>query len=38
VDKALVILSGDIKTPPMSGAARRETGELLRRLQDRRRA
>lgn len=33
MDKPLVILSGEIKTPPMSAAARRETGDLLRRLQ-----
>src|SRR5688572_13593406 len=32
-DKLLVILSGEIKTPPMSMAARRETGFLLRLLQ-----
>jgi phage-related protein len=32
-DKSLVILSGQIKTPPLSKAARRETGFLLRLLQ-----
>jgi phage-related protein len=32
-DKALVILSGEIKTPPLSAAARVEAGYLLRRLQ-----
>ena len=32
-DKPLVILSGAIKTPPLSGAARLEAGYLLRRLQ-----
>ena len=32
-DKPLVILAGEIKTPPMSVAARREAGVLLRRLQ-----
>jgi phage-related protein len=32
-DKALVILSGEIKTPPLSTEARREAGVLLRRLQ-----
>jgi phage-related protein len=31
--KALVILSGDIKTPPLSRAARREIGYLIRQLQ-----
>jgi phage-related protein len=31
--KALMILRGEIKTPPMSESARRETGFLLRRLQ-----
>jgi hypothetical protein len=31
--KALMILQGEIKTPPMSESARRETGFLLRRLQ-----
>jgi phage-related protein len=31
--KALYILKGEIKTPPMSEAARIETGWLLRRLQ-----
>lgn len=33
MDKALVILHGDIKTPPMSEDARKETGYLLRLLQ-----
>jgi phage-related protein len=32
-DKSLVILSGEIKTPPMSRQARIEAGVLLRRLQ-----
>lgn len=32
-DKPLVILSGEIKTPPMSKQARIEAGVLLRRLQ-----
>jgi phage-related protein len=32
-DKTLVILSGEIKTPPLSEAARLEAGYLLRRLQ-----
>ena len=32
-DKSLVILSGEIKTPPISSAARIEAGYLLRRLQ-----
>ena len=31
--RPLMILRGEIKTPPMSEAARRETGFLLRRLQ-----
>ena len=31
--KSLMALKGEIKTPPMSEAARRETGFLLRRLQ-----
>jgi len=31
--KGLMVLQGEIKTPPMSEAARRETGFLLRRLQ-----
>ena len=31
--KSLMVLHGEIKTPPMSEAARRETGFLLRRLQ-----
>jgi phage-related protein len=31
---ALMILRGEIKTPPMSESARRETGFLLRRLQE----
>lgn len=34
-DKPLVILSGQIKTPPLSEAARLEAGYLLRRLQKR---
>jgi len=32
-DKELFILAGEIKTPPMSEAARVETGVLLRKLQ-----
>ncbi len=32
-DKTLLILSGEIKTPPMSAEARREAGFLLRSLQ-----
>lgn len=32
-DKSLVLLSGEIKTPPLSPEARREAGFLLRRLQ-----
>ena len=32
-DKTLVLLSGEIKTPPLSTEARREAGFLLRRLQ-----
>jgi phage-related protein len=32
-DKPLVILSGDIKTPPLSSRARIEAGYFLRRLQ-----
>ena len=32
-DRALLILSGEVKTPPMSREARLETGYLLRRLQ-----
>jgi phage-related protein len=32
-DKPLVWLSGEIKTPPMSSAARIESGFLLRKLQ-----
>src|SRR6266567_6991817 len=32
-DKSLMVLQGEIKTPPMSEAARRETGLFLRRLQ-----
>jgi phage-related protein len=32
-DKPLVILSGEIRTPPLSSAARIEAGYLLRRLQ-----
>ncbi len=31
--KSLMVLRGEIKTPPMSEAARREAGYLLRRLQ-----
>ena len=31
--KSLMVLRGEIKTPPMSEAARRETGFLIRRLQ-----
>ncbi len=31
--KSLMVLQGEIRTPPMSEAARRETGFLLRRLQ-----
>ncbi len=31
--KSLMVLEGEIRTPPMSEAARRETGFLLRRLQ-----
>jgi len=33
VEKALVILSGEIKTPPLSVPARREIGFLIRKLQ-----
>ena len=32
-DKPLVILSGEIKSPPLSSAARVEAGYLLRKLQ-----
>ena len=32
-DKPLIILSGEIRTPPLSEAARIEVGWLLRRLQ-----
>jgi phage-related protein len=32
-DKLLVWLHGEVKTPPLSSAARQETGYLLRRLQ-----
>lgn len=32
-EKALVILGGDIKTPPLSLTARREIGYLIRKLQ-----
>ncbi|GMQ79418.1 MAG: hypothetical protein BMS9Abin02_2006 [Anaerolineae bacterium] len=32
-DKQLFILTGGIKTPPMSKEARRTTGQLLRKLQ-----
>jgi hypothetical protein len=31
--KSLMVLKGEIQTPPLSEAARRETGFLLRRLQ-----
>jgi hypothetical protein len=33
VEKALVILSGEITTPPLSRSARREIGFLIRKLQ-----
>jgi phage-related protein len=33
IDKPLVWLSGEVKTPPFSAAARLEAGLLLRRLQ-----
>ena len=33
VEKALVILSGEIRTPPLSLTARREMGFLIRKLQ-----
>ncbi len=33
-DKPLVILSGEIKTPPLSHEARREIGFLIRKLQE----
>jgi phage-related protein len=33
VDKVLVILDGEIKTPPVSQEARREIGFLIRKLQ-----
>jgi len=33
VDKPLVWLHGEVRTPPLSTAARVETGVLLRRLQ-----
>jgi phage-related protein len=33
VDKPLLVLHGQVKTPPMSVQARRETGFLLRMLQ-----
>jgi phage-related protein len=33
VEKALVVLSGEIKTPPLSLTARREIGFLIRKLQ-----
>jgi phage-related protein len=33
LDKPLVILSGEIRTPPLSSSARIEAGYLLRRLQ-----
>ena len=32
-DKTLVVLSGEIKTPPLSKQARIDAGVLLRRLQ-----
>jgi phage-related protein len=32
-DKVLMILRGEVKTPPLSETARREAGFLLRRLQ-----
>ena len=32
-DKPLVWLHGEVKTPPLSSAARQETGYLLRKLQ-----
>ena len=32
-DKALVILSAEIKTPPLSHDARREIGFMIRKLQ-----
>lgn len=32
-EKVLILLRGEIKTPPMSGAARIEAGYLLRKLQ-----
>lgn len=32
-DKALIVLEGEIKTPPLSSSARIEAGFLLRRLQ-----
>lgn len=33
-DKQIILLHGDIKTPPLSEAARRETGYNLRQLQE----
>lgn len=33
VDKTLVLLAGEIKTPPVSQKARREIGLLIRKLQ-----
>ena len=33
VDKVLIVLEGEIKTPPMSRQARLEAGFLIRRLQ-----
>jgi phage-related protein len=32
-DKPLIILAGELKTPPMPGAARKEAGHLLRQVQ-----
>lgn len=32
-DKTLVVLHGEIKTPPLSAAARQEAGFLIRKLQ-----
>ena len=32
--KALIFLSGEIKTPPFSAAARQEAGDLLRQVQE----
>ena len=33
-EKELVLIAGEIKTPPFSVEARREAGRLLRRLQE----